>query len=157
VWRKVGVFLLLMLALSSIFYTLGIAAGSMTAGRMLYAVGLMWCPGLAALATKAIYREPVGELGWGWGQPRYVACGYVLPVAYAVPVYLLVWAATRECGTPDGDQGWFHPGSGSRANTARIIETARQPDGNYALAGELLAGFDRVLRKTVQGLFVSFR
>jgi membrane protease YdiL (CAAX protease family) len=85
--------MLLMLTLSSIFYTLAIAAGSMTAGRALYVIGLMWCPGLAALATKAIYREPVGDLGWGWRSSRYVAYGYWLPVAYAVPVYLLVWAA----------------------------------------------------------------
>jgi membrane protease YdiL (CAAX protease family) len=87
------VFLLLMLALSGIFYTLALAAGSMTAGRSLYVIGLMWCPGLAALATKAIYRESVGNLGWGWRSSRYVAYGYLLPVAYAVPVYLLVWAS----------------------------------------------------------------
>jgi uncharacterized protein len=100
VWRKIGVFMLLTLTLSSIFYTLAIAAGSLRAGRMLYVAGLMWCPGLAALATKAIYREPVGDLGWGWGPPRYAAYGYLLPVAYAVPVYLLVWA-TGLGGFPD--------------------------------------------------------
>src|SRR6516165_11777157 len=83
--------MLLMLTLSSLFYTLALAAGSLTAGRMLYVAGLMWCPGLAALATKAIYREPAGDLGWGWGRSRYAACGYLLPVAYALPVYLLVW------------------------------------------------------------------
>ena len=39
------------------------------------------------------------------------------------------------------------------AHLRSVIELARRPDGNYELAGELLASFDRVMRKTVQGLF----
>jgi hypothetical protein len=34
-----------------------------------------------------------------------------------------------------------------------FIEAHRQPDGNYALTGEMAACFDRVFCKTVQGLF----
>ncbi|MBL9085436.1 MAG: hypothetical protein JNK76_26765 [Planctomycetales bacterium] len=34
-----------------------------------------------------------------------------------------------------------------------VIENARRDDGNYELSGELLASFDRVMRKTVQGVF----
>ncbi len=39
------------------------------------------------------------------------------------------------------------------ARLRSIIESARRADGNYELAGELLASFDRVMRKTAQGLF----
>jgi hypothetical protein len=39
------------------------------------------------------------------------------------------------------------------ARLRSMIEGARRDDGNYELAGELLASFDRVMRKTVQGLF----
>jgi hypothetical protein len=34
-----------------------------------------------------------------------------------------------------------------------LIESHRRADGNYELSGELLGSFDRVFRKTVQGLF----
>jgi len=34
-----------------------------------------------------------------------------------------------------------------------VIEEARREDGNYEMAGELLASFDRVMKKTAQGLF----
>jgi len=34
-----------------------------------------------------------------------------------------------------------------------IIERSRQADGNYGLTDEVLASFERVFRKTVQGLF----
>ena len=34
-----------------------------------------------------------------------------------------------------------------------IVENARREDGNFELVGELLTSFDRVMKKTVQGLF----
>lgn len=34
-----------------------------------------------------------------------------------------------------------------------VIEGHRRPDGNYELSGELLACFERVFHKTMQGLF----
>jgi hypothetical protein len=34
-----------------------------------------------------------------------------------------------------------------------VIENARREDGNFELTGELFASFDRVMKKTVQGLF----
>jgi len=92
-WLKIGLYLLLTLAFSSVFYTLIIASGSLRAGGLLYVVGLMWCPGLAAMATKAFCSEPLRDLGWGWGPWRYAWLGYLIPVAYAVPVYLVVWFA----------------------------------------------------------------
>ncbi|HUA79692.1 MAG TPA: CPBP family intramembrane glutamic endopeptidase [Dyella sp.] len=58
---------------------------------------IMWCPGAAALMTCLVCNVPVRSLGWTWPKAKFVAWGYVLPLLYAIPVYLLVW--------------WFIPGS----------------------------------------------
>ena len=66
-------------------------AGRMDAGNLLYVTGAMWSPALAALATKTIFRESIRDLPWRFGNSRYVWLGYLIPLAYALPVYLLVW------------------------------------------------------------------
>jgi len=78
-------------ALSSIFYTLIIRAGHLSAGHGLYVLGLMWCPGIAAILTCLIRRRPLASLGWKW-KWRYQAACYLIPIAYAGAAYALVWA-----------------------------------------------------------------
>ena len=51
----------------------------------------MWCPGLAALLTCRLVRKPVAELGWKWGKTRYQLASYLIPIAYALIAYLIVW------------------------------------------------------------------
>jgi membrane protease YdiL (CAAX protease family) len=51
----------------------------------------MWSPGLAALLTKRLFGEPISELPWKWGGARYAWLAYLIPLAYALPVYLIVW------------------------------------------------------------------
>jgi membrane protease YdiL (CAAX protease family) len=63
----------------------------MDAGNLLYITGAMWSPGLAALATKKIFGEPIAELPWKWGGARYAWLAYLIPLAYALPVYLFAW------------------------------------------------------------------
>ena len=63
----------------------------MDAGNLLYVTGAMWSPGLAALATKRLFGEPISELPWKWGGARYAWLAYFIPLAYALPVYLLAW------------------------------------------------------------------
>jgi membrane protease YdiL (CAAX protease family) len=77
-------------ALSSIFYTLIIRAGHLSAGHGLYVFGLMWCPGVAAILTCLIRRRPIASLGWKW-KWRYQAASYLIPIAYAGVTYALVW------------------------------------------------------------------
>jgi membrane protease YdiL (CAAX protease family) len=43
------------------------------------------------MLTHLFFHRTLRGLGWGWGRTRYQALSYVLPVAYAAPVYLLVW------------------------------------------------------------------
>jgi len=78
-------------ALSSIFYTLIIRAGHLSAGHGLYVLGLMWCPGISAIVTCLILRRPIASLGWKW-KWRYQLASYLIPIGYAGAAYALVWA-----------------------------------------------------------------
>ncbi len=91
VWKKIAVFYTLTLAFSGVFNALVLHAGKMDAGNLLYVTGSMWSPALAAFATKAMFGESIRELPWRWGSSRYTWLGYVIPIAYALPVYLVVW------------------------------------------------------------------
>lgn len=88
---RIGIFLLLTLALSSVFYALIIACGHVGGGMGLYVMGLMWSPGTAALLTCRITGKPLSELGWRWGRWRWNWLAYLLPIAYAGAAYLIVW------------------------------------------------------------------
>lgn len=89
--KSILTFLFLTLALSSIFYYLIISAGRVMASGGLYAFGLMWCPGTAALLTRLIYQKNVRELGWGWGKTWYQALSYIIPLIAFSVVYIPVW------------------------------------------------------------------
>lgn len=56
---------------------------------------LMWCPAAAALATCALFRIDVATIGWSWRPWRWEGLGYVLPVIYAIPVYVGTWIAIK--------------------------------------------------------------
>ena len=86
-----AVFLGLTFALSAVFWSLIVAAGSMRQG--LYALGLMWCPGVSALATRFVFPG-----GAPPGRPRsdvarWIGVAYVLPLGYAAAGYGIVWMA----------------------------------------------------------------
>jgi membrane protease YdiL (CAAX protease family) len=91
VWKKIAVFYSLTFAFSGVFGAFIMQAGRMDAGNLLYVTGSMWSPALAAFVTKRIFGERIGELPWRWGGARYAWLGYLIPLAYALPVYLFVW------------------------------------------------------------------
>ncbi len=95
--KKILVFLLLTFALSSIFYYLIISSGSVQS----YSIGLMWCPGIAALITQMIYQHNLRGLGWKPGKFKYLAASYSLPLAYALVVYVIVWLTGLGAFSPD--------------------------------------------------------
>jgi membrane protease YdiL (CAAX protease family) len=90
-WKKIALFYGLTMLFSGIFDGFVLHAGKMDAGNLLYVTGSMWSPALAAFATKKIFRERIRDLPWKWGPVRYPWLGYLIPFAYALPVYLLVW------------------------------------------------------------------
>lgn len=89
---RIGLFLLLTLALSSLFWALIIVSGHVGGGLGTYVKGLMWCPGVAALLTCRIARIDVGIIGWRWRQTRWQLVAWLLPLAYAAVAYGIVWA-----------------------------------------------------------------
>ena len=87
----IGLYLLLTLLLSCIFYALIIGTGQMGAGRGMYVLGLMWCPGLAAVLACRLRGEDLGRLGWRWGEWRWQWTSYLVPLAYTAIAYVIVW------------------------------------------------------------------
>ena len=87
-------FLALTFGLSAIFYSLIIAAGSLSAHSGLYVLALMWSPGVSALITRLVFQHNVRGEGWRWGGrdgTRWAALAYVLPLGYATVACGLVW------------------------------------------------------------------
>jgi CAAX protease family protein len=90
-WNRVGFYLVLTAAISSIFYYFIIHTGRFGAGRGLYVTGLMWSPGVAGLITRYRYEKSVRNHGWTWGSTRFQLASYLTPLIYAAAVYVVVW------------------------------------------------------------------
>ena len=110
---------------SGVFDAFILFAGKMDAGNLLYITGGMWSPALAAFATKTIFRESIRDLPWKWGGARYAWLGYLIPIAYALPVYLVVWFS----------------GLGAFADTDFVKRTAEQFGWAHSPPGLTLALF----------------
>lgn len=92
VWKKIAVFYFLTLVFSNVFNAFVLFGGKMDAtGSLLFVTGAMWSPGVAALLTKRIFGEPISDLPWKWGGARYAWLAYLVPLAYALPVYVVAW------------------------------------------------------------------
>jgi membrane protease YdiL (CAAX protease family) len=89
--QQIIVFLLFTFALSAVFWVLIIQAGQLSAQGQVYTLGLMWCPGVAALLTTLIAQRNLRDLGWKFGPACYLLLSYALPIAYAGVVYALTW------------------------------------------------------------------
>lgn len=76
---------------SGIFYFIILSAGSLNAGGGIYVLGLMGMPGLSALLTQLIYEHSLRGLGWQPGRFKFLALGYVIPLAYCIVVYGITW------------------------------------------------------------------
>lgn len=89
--RTIAVYLVCTFALSSIFYTLIIRDGHLAAAHGWYVLLLMWCPGVSAVITSLIVGRPLRAIGWSvkW---RYEGASYLIPIAYAVVAYAIVWS-----------------------------------------------------------------
>jgi membrane protease YdiL (CAAX protease family) len=91
IWKKIGVYYVLTMLFAGVFDVFILHAGKMDSGNLLYVTGAMWSPALAACATKRIFGESIRELAWRWGDSRYAWLAYVIPIAYALPVYIFAW------------------------------------------------------------------
>ncbi|MBS1840092.1 MAG: CPBP family intramembrane metalloprotease [Acidobacteria bacterium] len=89
--QSVITYLLLVFAFSSLFYFLVLKAHTLGAGAGLYVMGLMWCPGLAAMATLKLGGRKLSELGWNWPTSKHAFQSWAIPLCYALVAYLIVW------------------------------------------------------------------
>jgi membrane protease YdiL (CAAX protease family) len=89
--QKTTTYIAITFLLSSVFYYLIISSGSLSTMGGIYATGLMWCPGIAALATQIVHHDTIRNLGWSWGKTRYQVWSYLIPLLYASVAYGLVW------------------------------------------------------------------
>lgn len=89
--KKIFTYLAILVVLSSIFYTLILSAGTLSAGGGIYVLGLMWMPGISALVTQLIYEHSLRGMGWKPGRFKYLLLGYVIPLAYCIVVYGITW------------------------------------------------------------------
>ena len=87
-WRAVGLFLLLTICLSGIFWALINATQTVNAA---YIFGLMWMPAVAAILTCRILARPLRTLGLATWNGRYVLIGYLIPIAYCLVASLGIW------------------------------------------------------------------
>lgn len=135
VWKKVGCFYGLTMLFSGIFDAFILHTGKMDAGNLLYVTGSMWSPALAAFSTKALFGESIRELPWKWGQARYAWLGYLIPIAYAAPVYLLVWL---------GGWGGFAAGDFAAKTAAQFGWTNLSPASTILIFVLITASFGLV-------------
>jgi membrane protease YdiL (CAAX protease family) len=85
-------FLGLTFALSAVFWWLIAAAGSIGANGGAYLFGLMWSPGVSALATRFAFRRNATPDSRRSAVASWAGLAYVLPLGYATVAYGAVWA-----------------------------------------------------------------
>ena len=90
-WKKIVCFYGLTMLFSLSFGAFILHAGKLDAGNLLYVTGAMWSPGLAAFATQKVFGENIRDLPWRWPATRWAWLAYLIPIGYALPVYLMVW------------------------------------------------------------------
>ena len=88
-FKKVIVYLVLTFTLCIPFYYYIISTGAAEGGGV---IGLMWCPGVAALLTRLVFQRNLRGMGWGWGKTRYQVWGYLLPLIAWLAVYGITWS-----------------------------------------------------------------
>lgn len=129
--RAIRLYLLFTFALSAIVYVLTIHAKDQgrIAGRI-YGYGIMWCPALATLITCRVLGRDFRSLGWHWPRAKDQLLCYLIPIAYALIAYVIIWLA-----------GW-----GGFYNTAFVTQAARElgwtglPTGVFIVAFFVVEG-----------------
>ena len=89
--QQVAIYLLLVFALSSLFYFLILKAHTLSAAGGLYVFGLMWCPAIAGITTLKLNGRKLSELGWKWPQNKFALQSWFVPILYSAIAYIIVW------------------------------------------------------------------
>jgi membrane protease YdiL (CAAX protease family) len=131
--RKIILFLALTFALSALTWVPIIRSGDIMAGDGLYILATMWCPAVAAILTRLITQKNVRGMGWIPRTPGLLGLAYILPVLYALPVYLVAWGS----GLGDVDPSkWSVTPDASPAVGMLLIATIGAVTGLLSATGE---------------------
>lgn len=96
--NKIILFLLLTLAFSAVTWVPQLRAGEI---GLPWIVMTMWSPALAAIVTRLVTQRDLRGQGWVPRNWRMLIVAYLLPVAYATPVYLAAWGVGLASFEPD--------------------------------------------------------
>ena len=91
--RQIAEYLFFLALFSGVFYFLILRSHSLGSGGGLYVLGIMWCPGLAAMLTLKLNGRSLADLGWRWPSPKYAAMSWYVPLFYAAIAYAIVWSS----------------------------------------------------------------
>lgn len=130
---KVGIFVVLTIAFTAIAVAPVVRSGDINAGNGLPMLATMWGPGVAAILTRLLTQRNLRGMGWIPRTPRMLAVAYILPIAYALPVYLLAWA--MGLGGFDPTRWSFEPGM-SPAGGLLMAATVGAAMGMISATGE---------------------
>lgn len=102
--QKLTLFGVLLVLMSSILYFCILRNGYGINSGSVFAIGLMWVPGAAALASKLVVEHSVRSIGWRVqkGCGRQMIAAYLVPPVLCLVVYGLAWstgAGTRTSGS----------------------------------------------------------
>jgi membrane protease YdiL (CAAX protease family) len=87
-WKTIGIFMLILIILSSIAYYAIIKLNPTS----LYVGSLMISPAIAAFITLKIRKRPISSLPWSLKEFKYLKFAYITPVLYISIAYVLIWA-----------------------------------------------------------------
>src|ERR1700688_2297512 len=99
--KAITLYLVLVVAFSSVFYALIIASGHVEGGHGRYGTGLDWCPAAAALLTCTLLRIDIGTIGSRWRPWRWQILADATALLFCLIGYVAVWA-TGLGGFPNG-------------------------------------------------------
>jgi membrane protease YdiL (CAAX protease family) len=99
-YKKIYLFLALVLIFSSIVYYFIFQSGGLQAYGGNLVLLLMWVPGIAGIITQLIFEGTLRGMGWKLGKAKYLLIAYFLPVIYCLVVYGITWISGLG-GVPD--------------------------------------------------------
>lgn len=85
--KKVALFLLLMVIISSVFNFLIIRNGGKIEENLLYAIVLIFSPALVSLLVNLIFEKNLRGFGWKWQHTGWHLISYLIPFLYIVVSY----------------------------------------------------------------------
>lgn len=105
--KKLLIYATILVPVCCILYAVIIAGGIGINGGSVFALALMWAPGLAALIAKLAVDGTPSGLGWRLSRRglRYLGAAYLIPLGLCLAVYSLAWVTgVGTCRTADANK-----------------------------------------------------